>query len=155
MLGSAPKVFRSARSSSINLRSYPTLPGPLDTAILSTPEANPTFERCKHNRPLRLNFSAGQSAKKMSHEYCRRQCGRSTEKLHTLWPPAPSVPSTSASGANVHATNNEDDSGVTLTFVLGGLNILWGAIHTFCPILGADLGLLLIEIQNIGGAKAP
>ena len=40
-------------------------------------------------------------------------------------------------------------SGVTLNFVLGG------AKHTFWQKLGANLGLLLIEIQNIGGAKAP
>ena len=30
-----------------------------------------------------------------------------------------------------------------------------GAKHTFCPILGANLVFLLIEIPNIGGAKAP
>ena len=48
-----------------------------------------------------------------------------------------------------------DVSGVTPNFVLGGLNILWGAKHTFCPIFGANLGFLLISIRNIGGAKAP
>ena len=49
------------------------------------------------------------------------------------------------------------DSGVTLNFVGGGLNILGGggAKHTICQILGADLVILLIEIPNIGGgAKA-
>ena len=33
--------------------------------------------------------------------------------------------------------------------------VLWGAKHTFCQILGANLVVLLIEIPNIGGAKAP
>ena len=30
-----------------------------------------------------------------------------------------------------------------------------GAKHTFCPILGANLGFLLIEIKNIGGGLKP
>ena len=56
-----------------------------NTAVLQTPEAEATYERCKHNRLIRLNLSAGQNAKKLLHESCRRQCGRSTDAFHTLW----------------------------------------------------------------------
>ena len=56
-----------------------------DTAVLQTPEAEATYERCKHNRLIRLNLSAGQNAKKLLRESCRRQCGRSTDAYHTLW----------------------------------------------------------------------
>ena len=47
-------------------------------------------------------------------------------------------------------------SGVTLNFVLEGeAKNAWGAKHTFCQILGANLVFLPIEIHNIGGAKKP
>ena len=83
-------------------------PGPLDVAMLATPEAEPTYQRCKHNRLIRLNLSAGQNAKKMLRESCKRECGRTTDKLHTLWPPASSAPSKTA-GAKVQSSSSSDD----------------------------------------------
>ena len=85
-------------------------PGPLDTAVLNTPDVEPTYQRCKHNRLIRLNLSAGQNAKKMLRESCRRECGRTTDKLHTLWPAAPAAPSApTETGAKVQSSSSDDD----------------------------------------------
>ena len=88
-------------------------PGPLDTAVLNTPDVEPTYQRCKHNRLIRLNLSAGQNAKKLLRESCRRECGRTTDKLHTLWPAAskssaaPSAPK--STGAKVQSGSSSED----------------------------------------------